>query len=137
MTMQSGGLHGPREDDALKKEVRGELQAGRATRAEEWREPEPPGEDQPEATVTADTPEGRARPAAEEAAIELRSDLARHLDHKVFPASRDRIIETLREHQATDQLIDFASGLPEGVTFERLHDVLVALNLPIETRSGQ
>lgn len=135
--MESGGLHGPREDDALKREVRSELQAGRATRVEEWREPEPSGEDQPEATVTAGTPEGRARPPAEEEAIEIRSDLARHLDHKVFPANRERILDTLREHQATDQLIEFASRLPEGVTFTRFHDVLVALDLPVETRSGQ
>ena len=43
MTEQSSGTHGPREDDALKREVRSELQAHRATRAEEWLEPRAPG----------------------------------------------------------------------------------------------
>src|SRR6266702_3328584 len=56
MSEQTGGTHGPREDDALKREVRSELQAHRATRSEEWLEPEPPGEDEPEATWA---PEGR------------------------------------------------------------------------------
>src|SRR2546429_986404 len=50
MTEQSSGTHGPREDDALKREVRSDLQAHRETRAEEWLEAEPPGEDEPEAT---------------------------------------------------------------------------------------
>jgi hypothetical protein len=50
MSEQVGGMHGPRKDDALKREVRSELLANRATRAEEWLEPEPPGEDEPEAT---------------------------------------------------------------------------------------
>src|ERR1700757_2481393 len=50
MSEQDSATHSPREDDALKREVRSELQAKRATRAEEWLEPEPPGEDEPEAT---------------------------------------------------------------------------------------
>ena len=56
MSEQTGGKYGSREDDALKREVRSELQAHWATRAEEWLEPEPPGEDESEATWA---PEGR------------------------------------------------------------------------------
>jgi hypothetical protein len=40
--------HGPRQDDALKDELRGTLQAKRPTRAEEWRDPEPPADDDPD-----------------------------------------------------------------------------------------
>ena len=47
---QSGGTHGRVQDDARKRDTRSEVRAGRATRAEEWLEPEPPGDDQPEAT---------------------------------------------------------------------------------------
>ncbi|WP_197420431.1 hypothetical protein [Mycobacterium sp. NAZ190054] len=40
--------HGPREDDALKDELRGTLQGNRSSRAEEWREAEPPADDDPD-----------------------------------------------------------------------------------------
>jgi len=37
--------HGPREDDALKHELEGTLHGNRPSRAEEWRDPEPPADD--------------------------------------------------------------------------------------------
>ncbi|SFK39878.1 hypothetical protein [Amycolatopsis sacchari] len=40
--------NGPREDDALKAELRGMLQGNGPSRAEEWRDPEPPADDDPE-----------------------------------------------------------------------------------------
>jgi hypothetical protein len=43
----------PREDDQLEKEMRGTLQGNRSSRAEEWRDPEPPADDDP------DVPTGR------------------------------------------------------------------------------
>jgi hypothetical protein len=43
----------PREDDQLEKELRGTLQGNRSSRAEEWRDPEPPADDDP------DVPTGR------------------------------------------------------------------------------
>jgi hypothetical protein len=80
----SGGTHGPRHDDALKKALRGELQANRATRAQEWREPEPPGDDQPDATIVLSGRPGPDR-GPDRDDIQQRSDLARHLDR---PPSR-------------------------------------------------
>jgi hypothetical protein len=38
--------HGPRKDDQIKHELSGMLHANRPSRAEEWREPEPPGDDE-------------------------------------------------------------------------------------------
>ena len=38
---RSSDKHGPLRDDALKKEVAGMMRAGRPTRVEEWRDPEP------------------------------------------------------------------------------------------------
>jgi hypothetical protein len=133
MAMQSGGKAGPREDEALKHEVHGEVQANRATRIEEWREPEPPGEDQPDATqVLADRSPGGAFP--DPAQIELRSDLARHLDRHAFPGDREHLAAILADHQATDALHDLVLQLPAGATFRNLHEVLEALGLPIESR---
>ncbi len=136
MSEQESGKFGPREDDALKKEVRGDLQAGRATRAEEWREPEPPGEDQPEATWAPAGRPGGTPPGEDWDTIELRSALARHLDRHAFPASRDHLIETLESHQAEDRLVDLVAELPESARYANFHEVLEALGLPIEERPG-
>jgi hypothetical protein len=38
----------PRQDDQLKGELRGTLQGNRSSRAEEWRDPEPPADDDPD-----------------------------------------------------------------------------------------
>jgi hypothetical protein len=130
MSEQVSGTHGPREDDAIKRQDRSELQA----HGEEWPEPESAGEDEPEATWA---PEGRfaGTPAGEDwGAIELRSDLARHLDRTAFPATRARLLETLEGHQAEQRLLDLVSPLPDGATFASLGELLRALGLPMEER---
>lgn len=134
--MDSESLHGPREDDALKRELRGDLQANRATRAEEWREPEPAGEDEPEPDETAGTPEGRARPAAEEAAFDLRSDLARHLGRSTLPGDRARVLMILEANQAPQRILDIVSSLPANVTWTTMRELYLALGLPVEHREG-
>jgi hypothetical protein len=40
--------HSPREDDELKHELDGMLRGNRPSRAEEWRDPEPPADDDPD-----------------------------------------------------------------------------------------
>jgi hypothetical protein len=130
MSEQVSGTHGPAEDDAIKRQDRRELQA----HGEEWPEPESSGEDEPGATWA---PEGRfaGTPHGEDwEAIELRSDLARHLDRTAFPATRAHLLETLAAHQAEQRLLDLVSSLPDGVTFASLGELLRALGLPIEER---
>jgi uncharacterized protein DUF2795 len=129
-----GGTHGPRQDDALKRETRSEVQANRQTRVEEWREPEPPGEDQPAATWPL-----RGRPGGVPAGetpdgVQLRSDLARHLDRQAFPAGRAGLLRTLADHNAPDWLMEMAGSLPEDATFAGLTEVVHALGLPSEAR---
>jgi len=130
MSEQVSGTHGPREDDALKREVRSELEGHR----EEWREPDLPDEDELEATGAL---EGRfgGTPAGEGwEAIELRSDLARHLDRAAFPATRAHLLEILTAYQAEERLLDLVSSLPDGTTFASLGELLRALGLPVEER---
>jgi hypothetical protein len=134
MSEQTSGTHGPREDDALKREVRSELQAHRATRAEEWLEPEPPGEDEPEATWALEGRPGGTPPGQDWETIELRSDLARHLDRTAFPGTRAHLLETLAAHQAEQRLLDLVSSLPDGAMFANMGALLRALGLPIEER---
>jgi len=134
MSEQESATHGPRRDDALKREVRSELQAKRATRAEEWREPEPPAEDEPEATwVLAGWP-GGTPPGEDWESIELRSALAAHLERAAFPATRRKLLETLAAHQAEQRLLDLVSSVPDGARFAKFGDLVRALGLPVEHR---
>ena len=47
--MESSDKHGPRKDEAMARETEALVRSGRTGRTEEWRDPEPSGEDQPEA----------------------------------------------------------------------------------------
>jgi hypothetical protein len=127
---QVSGTHGPAEDDAIKRQDHSELQA----HGEEWPEPESSGEDDPEATWA---PEGRFAgmpPGEDWQGIELRSDLARHLDRTSFPATRAHLLEALAAHQAEQRLLDLVSSLPDSAAFASLGELLQALGLPVEER---
>ena len=134
MQERASEKHGPRQDDALKSQLRSELQANRPTRAEEWREPEMPAEDEPEADEAFAGRAPEPPPAEDMQAIDLRSDLARHLDRHAFPGNRAHLLAILTEHQADQRLLDVVSSLPDRVRFTNLHEVLEALGLPIEER---
>jgi hypothetical protein len=130
MSEQVSGTHGRAEDDAIKRQDRSELQA----HGDEWPEPESSGEDETGATWA---PEGRfaGTPSGEDwQAIELRSELARHLDRTAFPATRARLHENLVAHQAEQRLLDLVSSLPTGEKFANLGEVLRALGVPVEER---
>lgn len=47
--------HGAREDDALKEELEGTVRGNRSSRSEEWRDPEPPVDDDPEVPTAGPT----------------------------------------------------------------------------------
>lgn len=122
--------HGPRLDDEMAKEVEGHLEGSPAgSRAEQWHEPEPAGEDQPEPTTV---PEGARRggaPApltAEE--VEARSELGRYLPRSVLPADRGRLRQAAAELNAPDQILDQLAALPEdGRQFRTVSEVWAAL----------
>jgi len=127
---QVSGTHGRAEDDAIKRQDRSELQA----HGDEWPEPESAGEDESDATWAS---QGRfaGTPGFQDwEAIELRSDLARHLDRATFPATRAHLLETLTAHEADERLLDLVSSLPDRARFASLGELLRALGLPVETR---
>jgi len=127
---QISGTHGPAEDEAIKRQDRSELEAHGA----EWPEPESAGEDDSGATWAA-TGRFAGTPGSEDwEAIDLRSDLARHLDRATFPATRAHLLETLESHQADQRLLDLVSSLPAGGRFASLGELIRALGLPIEER---
>ena len=130
MSEQISATHGRREDDALKRETRSELQE----HGENWREAQSPGEGGP---AEKWAPEGRfsATPSGEDRqAVDLRSDLARHLDRTAFPADRAHLRQVLGVHQAEQPLLDLVSSLPADATFASLAELLAALGLPVEER---
>jgi hypothetical protein len=130
---QQSDKHGPVLDDELEHETRGLVQGGHSTRAEEWRDPEPAGEDQP----TADriypedrrgNPEGMTQSDVDE-----RSDIARNLGTSAFPADRETLVAVADENEASEHVLSLLRSLPAAQTFHNVQDVARALGLHIET----
>ncbi len=133
MTQQSG-THGPRQDDELANETRGMVQGGHATRAEEWRDPEPPGEDQPIVAQVLSDDRKSAPDGMEPQDVEERSEIARFLDRAAFPGTREELLASAEGNQATDHVRDQLSKLPEGQHFENMQEVARALGIGTEER---
>jgi hypothetical protein len=129
----AGDKTGPLHDDEMKAELQGELKADRATRAQEERELQPSGEDQPEASRAPDEAlHGGTPPGMDSGDVEVRSELARHLGPATYPADRAAVLAMLRENNAPDRLIGLAGGLPEGRDFRNVQEVAQALGIGVE-----
>jgi Protein of unknown function (DUF2795) len=130
---QQSDKHGPVHDEALKHEVEGVIRGGGRTRVEEWLDPEPPGEDQPDVDLNPEgTLVGGVPPGMTPEDVEERSELASYLGQHVYPARRDALIERLREQHAPDRLIDLVKALPADQEFKNAQEVAVALGLHVE-----
>lgn len=120
--------HSARMDDALKGETEGLVRAGRDTHAQEWKTPEPSGEDQPDldrapdSTLTGGVPTGMT-----EADVEGRSELAAHLDRSVFPALGTVLVDNARENNAPDAVVEQLRRLPAGREFQNVGEVWTEL----------
>jgi Protein of unknown function (DUF2795) len=121
--------HGPRLDDEMAKEVEGHIEGSPAgSRAEQWHEPEPAGEDQPESTVMPGGPRRGGAPApltGEE--VEARSQLGRYLPRSVLPADRGQLRQAAAEQNAPDAILDELARLPEDRQFRTVSEVWAAL----------
>jgi hypothetical protein len=121
--------HGPRLDDELRAESQSVLRGAPVeSRAQEGREKEGPGEDQP-------TPQSRPGAAGlfwqgqemDQDEVEARSNLARHLEPGVFPAGREELLASARETHAPDGVLSLLARLPGEPTFENVQAVWLAL----------
>ena len=123
----SSDKHSAMHDDALKQATEGLVRSGRSTHAEEWRDPEPSGEDQPEVDLAPDgalvggTPDGMSA-----ADVADRSQLASYLG-RAYPADKAGLLATAEGNNAPAPVLDLLAELPEGATFDNLHDVWSAL----------
>jgi hypothetical protein len=129
---QGSGTHGPVRDDAIKRQDEAEAR----DYVEEWPQPDTEPDDETEQEATW-APAARLAdsPTPEDwEAVELRSDLARHLDRTVWPATRESLLEILTERNAGDRLLERLTSLPEGQRYASLLDLTRALGLPEEHR---
>jgi hypothetical protein len=140
MSMDRGSAkHGPVRDDVMAHEVEGILRARRDTRADEWRSPEPPGEDTPALAVRPDSAGvlGGAPLGMTATDVEERSELARWLGRAVFPAERNEVIDHLRHQNAPDRVVDEVRAAPEGVQFTSLGQLWRSLRDGTHVESGR
>ncbi|GJF24459.1 DUF2795 domain-containing protein [Streptomyces flaveolus] len=109
-------------DDEMKHELQGLLRSGHPTRSEEWNDPEPIAEDDPDVTYGPVTP-GRG-PTYLEA---LRLELARNLTRGTFPAGPRELGRALRRGNAPDALVEGLERLPHKARYDNVQELAVAL----------
>lgn len=125
--------HGPMRDEALASEVEGAVRAGRSTRAEEWRDPEPSGEDQPDVDYApGGTLSGGTPPGMTEADVEGRSELAAYLGKEVYPANRQVLLDTAVRNGAPSAVLANIQQLPDGQEFTNVQEVWATIGGGIE-----
>jgi hypothetical protein len=123
--------HSPRLDEQMEHEVQGMMTAERPTRAQEWKETEPVGEDQADPgvrTETADRQPGTPDGMTPET-VELRSQLAAALPRTLFPTDESGLLGHLVDDNAPDRLRQLVRQLPTGQTFANIGEVAEALGL--------
>ena len=129
--------HSPRVDDELEHETRSMVQgAAVEARSQEARTQEGPadGEPEPDARIAGDRPSKSPMLAA--ADVELRSELARHLQPGRFPASRPEVLAMAQELHAPDPVIELLNRLPEG-RYDTIGEVWLALGGATEPARGE
>ncbi len=109
-------------DDEMKHELQGLLRSGHPTRSEEWNDPEPAAEDDPDVARGPVTP-GRG-PTYLEA---LRLELARNLTRSTFPAGPRELTRALRSGNAPDALVEGLDRLPHKARYDNVQELAVAL----------
>jgi hypothetical protein len=123
--MQRGSdKHGRRMDEALEKETRGMVQGGGENRAEEWRQAEPSGEDQPaSAELLAGDRTGGVPEGLTPEDLEGRSRLAALLGKEIWPATAAELLERARSENAPEAVLSQLAGLPVGRLYDNLGQV--------------
>jgi Protein of unknown function (DUF2795) len=127
--------HGPRLDEEMAHEVRGIVQGGVDNRVEEFHDPEPAGEDQPEPSyVPGGTHTGGAPPGMTFDEVEQRSRLGRFIPMTSLPGDRDTLVAGARELNAPDDVIGQLNRLPSGRRYETVNEIWAALGHHNEER---
>lgn len=123
----------PRRDEELKHETQGLVRSGHSTHAEEWKDPEPVGEDQPDVDLAPDgtlhggTPDGMS---ADD--VEGRAELASYLGKECYPMVREQVLNLVIDNHAPDRVVSLVRNLPSGREFHNINEVWTALGHQVE-----
>ncbi|MFF7352385.1 MULTISPECIES: DUF2795 domain-containing protein [Streptomyces] len=109
-------------DDEMKHELQGMLRSGHPTRVEEWHDPEPAADDDPE--VWSGPVGGLGSPASLE---RVRAELARTLSRSCFPATARDLARMLRRRNAPAALADTVAALPHSARYDNVQQLAEAL----------
>ncbi|MEU4419763.1 DUF2795 domain-containing protein [Actinoplanes sp. NPDC024001] len=116
--------HGVILDEQMKSETRGNVRGTAGGRAEEWKTPEPAGEDQPEVTVVPEGGYGRGVPDGVGSAHgEAFSRFGTYLGLSAFPGDRAALEGSARTLEAPDEVMRRLARLPEGTVYQNVAQV--------------
>lgn len=127
--------HGPRLDEQMSQEVSGVVHGTAGSRADEFRQAEPAGEDQPEPTTVpgSEYRSGAPRGMSSED-VEQRSRLGRFISLSALPGDRERLLQSARTNEAPEDILSALGRLPEGAEFQTVSEVWAALGHSNETQ---
>jgi hypothetical protein len=108
--------HSPRLDDEMSQEIRGTVQGINDGRAEEWREAEPPGEDQPDAAEILD-----------DSVNEEFSRFGRYIGRSAMPGDKDALKRSAENLDAPDDVLAALERLPADVAYPNVHEIWEAV----------
>ncbi|NJP49864.1 DUF2795 domain-containing protein [Streptomyces sp. SBST2-5] len=118
-------------DDEMKHELQGLLRSGHPTRTEEWHDPEPSADDDPEVAF------GPLRPGRAPSSLEaMRLELARFLNRSAFPAGPRELVRALDRRYAPDALVEALERLPRHARYANLQELALALTRTRETETA-
>lgn len=105
-------------DDEMKHELQGLLRSGHPTRSEEWHDPEPTADDDPEFWG------GPVAPGGSRASLEtIRLELVRFLGRSSFPAGPGDLVPALRRKNAPDALVEAVERLPRKARWANVQEL--------------
>jgi hypothetical protein len=122
--MERSSEHGPRIDEELDRLTSSVTHGAPVeSRAEEEREQEGPADDEPAPDSVIERYDTRDAAGDD---FELRSELARHVEPHVFPASREDVIDSAQRGRAPAEVLRWLERLPDGeyLNFEGVWEAL-------------
>jgi hypothetical protein len=124
----------PRLDEELQHETEGLVRSGHSTHAEEWKDPEPSGEDQPDADLAPDgTLVGGTPPGMTADDVEGRAELASYIGKDAYPVVRAQLIDLVMERHAPDRIIDLVKNLPSDRQYQNINEIWTAVGGNVES----
>lgn len=115
---RANSKHSRRLDDEMARETLAYTQgSGTGSRTEEWRDPEPSGDGQPEASLIPDI----------ESEDDGLSRLGRFIPRSALPGDRELLIAGARRMHATDDVLDLLARVEPGHTYATVAEVWAAL----------